>query len=109
MLVDFFIPFVSLILGLILLIGGKYNKKFFLTYKSYNLKLNAKSFLFIFPVLIFITIVARAYCLHLTNSTLIFNITLLVIQLMIVFNFTLIANITSEDDVEDENSLISYF
>lgn len=106
MLVDFFIPFLSLILGLILLICEKANKNLLVSYKSYLIKLNAKNFLTIFPILLLVTIIARGYCLHLTNSTIIFKITLLIIQLMIVFNFTFLTNITSAVDFDEDNNLI---
>ena len=108
-ILNYFIPAVSLLTGIILFIKFKANKNLVLNYKSYLINLNAKNFLITSPLLFAITFIARIYCLHFTRNSLIFDFTLLLIQLMVIINFTFISNITAKSDYEENDKLACSF
>lgn len=101
---NFFIPVLSIMIGIALLVAEVKNKRIEINLKSYNIILNAKSFIHISPVLFIITILARSYCLSLINDSSVFNISLLIIQSFILVHFTVITNLTT-NVTSDENNL----
>lgn len=103
---SFLIPFASLIIGLGLLISEKIHEKLLENYKSYFLKMNGKNLIIVCPLLLAITLFARHYCLHLADNNTILTITLIVIQLFIVFHFTVLTNLTRTSDLDEDGNLI---
>lgn len=92
------IPVFSLITGILLLITSKLNKNIVFSIKTYIIKLEHKKFLLISPVIFAITLLCKGYFMYLSMNTTILNISLFVIQLMILINFTLLSDFSVNSD-----------